>query len=264
MTLRRLADAGARVVLVMATGGELGESRVPLRLGETVPQRRLTELERAAELLGVARLALLGHRDSGLPGWASARHQRALAVADPLRLARRVAAIALAEGATTLIHDDEQGIYGHPDHCAAHRIGAAAAKLVGADAYRLTIARAHLHIAARDGHLVHGAARAAAVEFGRPSVEISLAITGTPAHLAIKRAAMTAHASQIAEAELPEVGFGAAYGIEWFRRTAHRRIGTPGLLDALGNAHLFGTERSVGGASIGTERSVSGADIDAA
>jgi LmbE family N-acetylglucosaminyl deacetylase len=132
ITLRRLADAGARTVLVMATAGELGGSRVPLQPGETIPERRIAELERAAELLGVSRLVLLGHRDSGLPGRPSGQHTRALAAADPLQLARRVAELADDEGADTVIHDDEHGIYGHPDHRATFRIGATAAELVGA------------------------------------------------------------------------------------------------------------------------------------
>jgi len=138
ITLRRLADAGARTVLVLATAGELGESRVPLAPGETIASRRTAELERSAELLGVSRLVLLGRRDSGLPGWTSGSHPRALAGADPLRLARRIAELAVAEGAETLIYDDEQGIYGHPDHVSAHRIGSAAADLVGASSYRMT------------------------------------------------------------------------------------------------------------------------------
>ena len=222
VTLRRLADAGARTVLVVATAGELGMSRVPLRIGETVPERRIAELERAAELLGVARLALLGCRDSGLPGWDSGSHVRALAVADPLRLA------------TTIVHDDEQGIYGHPDHRATSRVGATAAELLGVSAYRMTVDREHLHISARDRHLVHGAARAAAVPFGRMTAEIPLAIAGTAAELTTKRAAITAHASQVAEADVPVDGFADAYGLEWFRRS-----GPPGVLDALGNAHIF-------------------------
>src|SRR6478672_6524235 len=65
-TIRRLADSGARVVLVTATGGELGEPRVPLR-GRTLGQVRTEELEHAADLLGVQRLVLLGKRDSGIP-----------------------------------------------------------------------------------------------------------------------------------------------------------------------------------------------------
>jgi LmbE family N-acetylglucosaminyl deacetylase len=233
ITLRRLADAGARTVLVMATAGELGESRVPLRAGETIPERRIAELERAAGLLGVSRLVLLGRRDSGLPGWTSGGHARALAAADPLALARTVAEIADDEGAGTVVHDDEHGIYGHPDHRAAHRIGATAAEMVGATSYRMTVDREHLHVSARDRHLIHGAARAAAVGFGRVTAEITLAVGASAADLACKRAAITAHESQVGPADVPEEGFTAAYGYEWYRRT-----GAPGVLDALGNAHL--------------------------
>jgi LmbE family N-acetylglucosaminyl deacetylase len=239
ITLRRLADAGARTVLVVATAGELGASRVPLRVGETVPERRIAELEQAAELLGVARLALLGCRDSGLPGWASGSHARALAAADPLQLAATVARLAADEGATTVVHDDEQGIYGHPDHRATFRVGATAAELLGLSAYRMTVDREHLHISARDRHLVHGAARAAAVPFGRMTAEIPLAIAGTAAELETKRAAITAHASQVGEADVPADGFADAYGLEWFGRS-----GPPGVLDRLGNAHIFAAAHS--------------------
>jgi LmbE family N-acetylglucosaminyl deacetylase len=234
ITLSRLAEAGARTVLVVATAGELGQSRLPLRPGETIPERRVAELERAAGLLGVSRLVLLGKRDSGLPGWSEGEHARALTAADPLRLARHVAEIADDEGAGTLVHDDEHGIYGHPDHRAAFRIGATAAELVGATGYRVTVDREHLHITARDQHLVHGAARAAAVPFGRVTAEIGLAVSGSPGHLDRKRAAMIAHSSQIAPEDVPGAGFASAYGIEWYRRS-----GEPGLLDALGNVHLL-------------------------
>jgi LmbE family N-acetylglucosaminyl deacetylase len=59
-TIRRLACAGVRIVLVTATGGEEGASRVRLRPGESIRQRRHEELERACELLGVQRLVALG------------------------------------------------------------------------------------------------------------------------------------------------------------------------------------------------------------
>jgi LmbE family N-acetylglucosaminyl deacetylase len=238
ITLRRLADAGARTILVVATAGELGGSRVPLRPGETIPERRVLELERAAELLGVSRLVLLGMRDSGLPGGPSGRHPRALVAADPLRLARRVAEIADDEGADTLVHDDEHGIYGHPDHRAVYRVGATAAEMIGVTAYRTTVDREHLHVSAREQHLVHGAARAAAAPFGRVTAEIGLAVTGGPEYLERKRAAMVAHSSQIDPDDVPFAGFAAAYGYEWFRRS-----GAPGPLDALGNAHLLAPAR---------------------
>jgi LmbE family N-acetylglucosaminyl deacetylase len=228
LTLRRLADAGARVVLVVATSGELGESRVPLAPGETVGQRRVAELERSAELLGVSRLVLLGQRDSGLPGWTAGAHPRALAGADPRPLARRVASLAEAENAATLIYDDADGIYGHPDHRGAHQVGRHAAALVRATSYLVTVDRDELARRAPDRHLVHGAARAAAVPYGRPTEEITLAVSGDEGHLASKYAAIMAHASQVAAEQLPADEFRTAYGAEWFRR-----IGESGPLDRL-------------------------------
>lgn len=239
ITARRLADAGARVVLVTATGGELGESLVPLAPGETLAQRRLTELERAAEILGVARLVPLGRRDSGLPGWPDAAHPAALVHADAGALARTVADLALAEGAGTLVHYDPQGIYGHPDHVAVHRVGAAAARLAGATGYQATVDREHLHFAGPGAHLVHGAALAVSGSYGRVSAEIGLAVAGSGDELAAKQAAIAAHASQIPAGVLDPAAFGEAYELEWYLRD-----GAPGLLDLLGNVHaLSGTPR---------------------
>jgi LmbE family N-acetylglucosaminyl deacetylase len=241
ITMRRLADAGARIVLVLATAGDLGGSRLPLASGENIAARRIAELERSAELLGVSRLVLLGRRDSGLPGWASALHPRALAGADPLGLARDIAELAVDEGAQTLVYDDESGIYGHPDHAAVHLIGSTAAAMIGATGYRTTVDRERLHRISPDGHLVHGAARAASVEFGRASAEISLAVSGGPEHLADKYAAITAHTSQIDPAQLPLDTFAATYGTEWYRRED-----APGLLDQLGEAGLVGVGTHLG------------------
>ena len=59
-TMAKLAGAGHRVVLVLATGGELGEVRTSLAEGEDLGPRRLDETREAAELLGVARVVFLG------------------------------------------------------------------------------------------------------------------------------------------------------------------------------------------------------------
>ncbi len=61
-------------------------------------------------MLGVARLVLLGHRDSALPGWPDATHRRALAAADPLVLARQVAeSRAVGEGGGDLLAGRRRG-----------------------------------------------------------------------------------------------------------------------------------------------------------
>ncbi len=254
ITTRRLADAGARVVLVTATGGELGEAMIALPPGETLEQRRIAELERAADILGVARLVLLGYRDSGLPGWAAGSHPGALGRAAVDAVARRIADLAQAEHVGTLVYYDPQGIYGHPDHLSVHRIGTAAARLSGASGYQATVDREHLHFAGPGAHLVHGAAEALSGaltgalsgpdgprRYGRVTAEIGLALAGTPGELAAKQAAIAAHASQIPAGSLVPAEFATAYQLEWYLRD-----GPPGLLDLLGNVHvLAGTpERS--------------------
>jgi LmbE family N-acetylglucosaminyl deacetylase len=216
-TIRRLADAGTRVVLVTATCGELGGTRIPLAADETLAERRLVELEWAAERLGVARLVLLGRRDSGLPDTADNVHPGALAAADTDRLARRVAQLALAERVEAIVHDDPAGIYGHPDHLAVHRIGRTAASMVGITSYESTVDRDHVR--GVDTHLVHAAARATAADYGMPSAEISLTVRASAEELAAKKAAITAHSSQVDPAISDRPGFDDAYRYEWFRRT---------------------------------------------
>lgn len=234
VTVRRLADRGARVVLVTATAGELGEVLVPLDPDETVAQRRVRELERAAETLGVERLVLLGRRDSGLPGWDDNAHPGALVRADVPTLARRIADLAAEEHAEAVVHYDANGIYGHPDHVAVHRIGTLAAELAGVPGYQSTVDREHLHFAGTDSHLVHAASRATAVAYGHVTAEISLAVAGTPAELAAKRDAITAHASQVRASAVAHAAFDDAYQMEWYLRSGPR-----GVLDELGNAHAF-------------------------
>jgi LmbE family N-acetylglucosaminyl deacetylase len=218
-TMRRLADRGARVVLVTATAGELGPVLRPLGPGETLASRRRAELETAAAALGVARLVLLGHRDSGMPGWDDNLHPAALAAAPVERVAARLADLCHEERAEALVHYDPDGIYGHPDHVAVHRVGAAAAALAGITAYEATVA--HDRPRTRRPHLVD---RAAEKRVGR--ADATTVVTADAAERRAKRRAMAAHASQIPADALRRPGFAAGYGTEWFRR-----VGAPGLLD---------------------------------
>jgi LmbE family N-acetylglucosaminyl deacetylase len=121
-TLARCAAQGHRVVLVVATSGERGLASDTARLGT----RRLAELERAAELLGVSRIVLLGYGDSGFrepaeppPGsfCATSLAEAAARVADVLR----------EESADVLTVYDDNGGYGHRDHLRVREVGLAAA-----------------------------------------------------------------------------------------------------------------------------------------
>ncbi|HTF47250.1 MAG TPA: hypothetical protein VK735_07370, partial [Pseudonocardia sp.] len=96
---------------------------------------------------------------------------------------------------------------------------------------QITVDREHLHVSAPDRHLIHGAAEAAGVHFGRTSSEITLAVGGTAEHVASKHAAITAHGSQVDPRHLPIDEFAGAYGIEWYRHD-----GPPGVLHLLDTA----------------------------
>lgn len=233
LTMRRLADHGHRVVLVTATAGELGVPLFQLPLGVSVGRRRRAELEAACAELGVARLVLMGRRDSGMPGDPANGHRRALARARQHPLASWLADVAVEEGAAAIVHYDGNGIYGHPDHVAVHRIGATAAELAGVTSYEATVDREYIHFV--EQHLVEGETpRVGRPRVGTPSVEITTAVRGTASELAAKRLAMAAHSSQIPPDTMLAPSYDDVYGLEWYIRR-----GPAGALESLGNAHLF-------------------------
>ncbi|HVQ96467.1 MAG TPA: PIG-L family deacetylase [Mycobacteriales bacterium] len=238
-TMHRLARRGARVVLVTATGGDLGPALRPLRSGQALADVRRTELEQACALLGVARLVLLGRRDSGMPGWPDNGHPDALARADVPALARNLARLCAAEGAEALVHYDPGGIYPHPDHLAVHRIGVAAAGHAGIAGYQATVDRDRIGGRHLVGRAAAGLPRPAGEQSGPPAAprlgrhrdEVTTVVAADAADLAAKRAAMAAHASQIDRAALRRRGFAETYGLEWYVGP-----GIPGLLDSLSPA----------------------------
>jgi LmbE family N-acetylglucosaminyl deacetylase len=233
VTMRRLADRGYRVVLVTATGGEAGVPRLRLADGESLRDRRLAELERSCEILGVHRLVLLGHRDSGMPGTQDTLNPDAFCNVPIAVTARRIADLCEAEGADTVVHYDSQGGYGHPDHVTVHRVGAATVALTGVAGYEATVDREHLHFV--ETHLISdGAPPRTMPGLGRMTVEITLALRGDQHELVAKRESMLVHASQIEPTDLAlsEGAFVESYGYEWYVRTS-----TTGTLEHLGNAH---------------------------
>jgi N-acetyl-1-D-myo-inositol-2-amino-2-deoxy-alpha-D-glucopyranoside deacetylase len=198
-----------------------------------VAATRITELEHAADLLGVDRLVRLGRRDSGVVGDPGNGHRRALARAHVHRLARQLADVAVAESAEAVFYYDRKGIYGHPDHVAVHHIGATAAAHVGITGYEITVDHEYLNLV--DRHIVEGdRPRYGRPDVGAPSAEITTAIRGTENEIASKRLAMAAHASQIPSETMRESSFDDVYGLEWYIRR-----GPAGALEALGNDHVL-------------------------
>ena len=98
--MARAAAEGHRVVLVVCTNGDHGEVPDDLGDGESLVDRRRQETATSAAVLGVARVAWLGYRDSGMMGWpqnddpesfwqADRRRRRGAAGGDPARGGRR-------------------------------------------------------------------------------------------------------------------------------------------------------------------------------
>jgi LmbE family N-acetylglucosaminyl deacetylase len=233
-TMSLLASAGRRVVLVVATGGELGETPDGQR-DAGLADRRRRETQTAAHLLGVARVTLLDYHDSGMAGDAANDDPASFWSADVDVVAKTLATVLEEEGAAAAVGYDDFGIYGHPDHVQVHRVTHRAAEMAGVPTvYDATVDREYLHFV--ETHLVEEAVLTGDLglvrsHIGVPTVAIVTTVDVRPA-LAIKRAAMAAHASQIPEStsalQLPGDRFADVYGFEWYVRS-----GPPGPLDDL-------------------------------
>ena len=227
-TMARAKFEGHRVVLVVATRGELGEfSPDALAPGESLAERRVAETRAAADVLGVDRLEFLGYRDSGMAGEPTNDDDGAFARADVDEAAQRLADILRDENADVLTVYDDHGGYGHPDHVQVHRVGVRAAELAGTKrVYESTMNRDFIQnlMATRAEEMPDSpdAPDAASMdEFGSPEAIITTTVDVSP-FVGRKRAAMAAHASQIPPDSfflaMPEDAFGAAFGKEWFIR----------------------------------------------
>ena len=259
-TMARLAAAGHRVVLVVATDGRLGSPAAdPLTApegdappagvrpapwavhpldhpGDDVARHRRDETRRAAALLGVAAVEVLRFRDSGMAGDPANHDPDSLWTAGAGAAAEAALPALAAEQVDVVVTYDPGGIYGHPDHVRVAELGWELARALDVPTvYEATVDREHLHFV--ETHLVEEAALAGDLglvrsRLGTPTVEITTVVTAGAA-LDTKRAAMAAHRSQIppdsAVLALPDDRFGATYGLEWYVRH-----GPPGPLDELG------------------------------
>lgn len=249
LAMRRAADAGWRVVLALATGGEEGE--MPDWVTVDAADHRRMETAHAAAVLGAAEVHHLGYRDSGMAG--GEPHHTSLT--------RSVDAAShdLAElldrcRADAVVGQDPNGIYGHPDHVAVHRIVSRASASAGvAEVLEATLDRDWLV-----------ATRAELIGLGRldPAVWCGASVAGlgvaryddgwavgpgestapllrvdSAGEMVAKQAAMAAHASQVPDAldfmGIPPGVFHAVVTHEWFLR----RTPAPGALEQVLAAH---------------------------
>ncbi|MFO7590943.1 MAG: PIG-L family deacetylase [Acidimicrobiia bacterium] len=230
--IAQAAAAGHRVVLIVATGGEVGEVADDfLDPGETLFERRVQETETAAEILGIARIEWLGYRDSGMVDTHHNHDDGSFWQADIEAAAARVAAILREEDAEVLTIYDEHGNYGHPDHIQVHRVGARAGELAGTSrVYEATINRDRVQEFARDRYdemtasgaeIPEGIEDPDDIRMGLPASQITTTVDVSE-FVAVKRRALAAHASQVDEESfflaMPEDAFAAMFGTEWFVR----------------------------------------------
>jgi LmbE family N-acetylglucosaminyl deacetylase len=227
-TLARAAAEGHRVVLVTATAGGRGLASGEDGTGGVLAARRRDELQAAADALGCARVVLLGYEDSGLVPDPADRS--AFANADPDEASAKLATILREEQADALTVYDSRGGYGHPDHIQVHRVGTAAAALAGTPlVLEATIDGDLVKTMLRLLRLVRSPFRAAAPLGGDDLYTARRLIThrvDVSDHLAAKRSAMAAHASQQRAngqlrmltrfLRLPRPVFALVFGREWF------------------------------------------------
>lgn len=237
-SMARAAAEGHRVVLVVATAGDVGlVGGGVLAAGETLAERRVAELRASAEVLGVERVVLLGYGDSGSdPG---SLVDGGFATVPLEEAAGRLAAVLTEVGADVLVTYDRNGGYGHPDHVRVHLVGARAAELARTPLVLEATASRELlqmgvELAAGLGHPVpEDFAPTQLDHWFLPEAEITTFVDVSE-HLAAKRAAMAAHASQTTGPDqetdgsnvrtlaaflaLPDELFALGFGTEWYRR----------------------------------------------
>lgn len=234
-TMAKAVAGGDRVVLVVATRGEVGDAAEGFRRGNGLGAQRVAETQRSVAALGVHRLAFLDYGDSGLTGDGAGLPPGApppFATVDPEEAAGRLAEVLVDEHADVVTTYDPYGGYGHPDHRQVHVVGRRAAELAGTPVVlEATISRDLL----RTGVELAGSLGFALPpqftpdsfeEWFVPEAELTHAVD-VSSHLDQKRAAMEAHASQAtsdvtsqrtlaAFLSLPEDLFAAAFGTEWY------------------------------------------------
>ena len=228
-TIAWLAAEGHRVIIVMATNGEIWPDQ---HRG-----RRLEEFRASAAILGADRAVHLGYADSGAgpvlfddpPG--GIRFARA----GVEEAAGKLAALLTDERADLLLSYDPQGGYGHPDHVRVHHVGARAAQLAGVRVVEATVPRELVARFARLLLLLRLVTRHRLAEmrgYGMPQSAITHRVD-VRRYAAQKRAALAAHQKDVsgrgrtarlfrALIRSPLPLFRVACGTEWFTEPGGR------------------------------------------
>ncbi len=244
-TMAKAVAQGHRVVLVVATDGDLGLAASTYRSGQSLASVRMRELRESAQALGVARTVHLGYADSGSgpvlyddpPGIPGSPGMVRFARADLDEAAGRLAAILDEEDAAVLTTYDAAGGYGHRDHVRVHHVGARAAQLARRPP-RVLQATVPRDLLVRGVRLVSRLPRVGA-GLDVASYERSYSPRSEVTHrvrvhrqIGAKRASMRAHASQASADDaavrtlgmflrIPRPLYDLVFGQEWYVDPTH-------------------------------------------
>jgi LmbE family N-acetylglucosaminyl deacetylase len=233
-TIARLADAGARVVIVCASRGELGSISDPaLVAGRDLATVRAAELRASARILGAHEVVQLEHADGCLK-WADA-------------LDADIGAALSRHRPAAVITFDADGLYWHPDHIGVHERTTAAVAALGASApslyyvsmragaMRALVDAAHARGGAADGGGLWGITPDA---FGVKAPPATLRVDVGP-WIERKLAAVRCHRTQLGPAS-PFACIDDAEASRWLGQELFRRAPLPdggeGVLELLGES----------------------------
>jgi LmbE family N-acetylglucosaminyl deacetylase len=231
--LSAFSDAGHESTCVVGTLGEAGEILVPgLATPENLAEVRERELREALEILGVGDLRMLGYRDSGMAGTVENADPRAYINQDVDAVAERVAGILVEKQPDIVLTYGPDGIYGHPDHIMAHKVGTAAVMLAAETGWRVpslyysALSKGRLRwIVDRQGGAFAGMTGEALAALGTPHEEITTWMD-VSAFYPRKLRALRAHRSQVGD-DGPLANLTEAEREFWFSLESARMIPLP-------------------------------------
>ena len=127
---------GAEVYYACATNGDVGTVS-PERLNgfKSIAELRLSELDRASDVLGFKKVFKLGYKDSGMMNSETSNDPTCLWQAPREAVARRVVEVIRESRPQVVVTFNKYGGYGHPDHIAIQRATTDAFTLAGDPAF---------------------------------------------------------------------------------------------------------------------------------
>ena len=236
-TLARLADAGARVVVLCASRGEAGSCSDPSLMPDgDLGAVRCGELRDAAAVLGLAEVIVLDHRDGDLR-WA-----------DVPELHDEIVEMLVRYRPDAVITFAEDGLYWHLDHIGMHERTYTAVLSLGAAApplYYVTIQRGVMREVVAAAHAKGGAPPDSSLwgieadAFGAGASPPDFVVDVRP-WVARKLAALRCHRTQMGPnnpiAWIDDDDARRWLGQEQFRRSPLDATGDP-ILEHLSEAH---------------------------